>query len=211
MAEQVITAYKRDEVGSQQVKKLRKEGWVPAVIYGEKVNQPLKFNKFELIRLLHSMTSEHQMIKVKIDNKVQDVLVKDIAYHIYKNEVVHIDLHKVAMDKKITTYVPVEEVGACKGVAAGGILEHIMRQLEIECFPKDIPPVIEIDITDLEIGQTIHVGEIPPIKGIKFLDDPDQPVVSVVSAIISEEEEAAPAAEEAAQPELIRKREKVEE
>ncbi len=210
MADQVLNAYKRDEVGSQQVKKIRKEGWVPAILYGEKVNEPLKFNKFELIRLLHTMTSEHQLIKIKLDNKVQDVLVKEIGYHFYRNEVVHIDLHKIAMDKKITTSVPIEEVGTCKGIVAGGILEHIMRELEIECLPKDLPSVIEIDITNLEIGQTIHVGEIPPVPGIKFLDDPDQPVISVISAVITEAE-AVEGAVESTQPELIRKREKIEE
>ena len=211
MANVELKAELREEKGSGSVKRLRDTGWIPGIIYGHnKDNVCVKVNNRDVIHLLHAMASEHPLIKLKVKNKKTDVLIKTIQYHPYRDEVLHIDFHQVAMDEVLTTSVAVEAVGESKGVLSGGVLEHIMRELQIECLPSDIPGVIELDITELAVGDSIHVSEIKAIDGVKFLDDPDQPVLSVMAPKAVEEEvpeEELEVEEESAEPELIRKRE----
>ena len=211
MANVELKAELREEKGSRPVKRLRDAGWIPGIIYGHnKDNISVKVNNREVIHLLHSMASEHPLIKLKLKNKKNDVLVKNIQYHPYRDEIIHIDFHQVAMDEVLTTTVAVEAVGESKGVLSGGVLDHTMRELQIECLPTDIPGIIELDISELGIGDSIHVSEITVPEGVKFLDDPDQPVLSVIAPKIEEEEvseEEMEAEEGSAEPELIRKRE----
>ena len=219
MAEQVLQATIRESLGTGAVKRLRKSGWVPGVIYGRgSESVPVQLNNQELVRFLHTLSSEHTLIKLKVKNKNEDVMIQDIQYHPYKNMLVHVDFHKVAMDEKLTTVVPVQDVGEAKGVVSGGVLEHAVRELKVECYPKDLPSVIEIDISELEIGQSIHISDLPVPSGVRFLDDPDLSVVSVLSPIVQEEAEGEESEEveetvdgSSAEPELIRKREKEEE
>ena len=175
----------------------------------------VKANSQDVVHLLHSLASEHPLIKIKLKNKKEDVIIQEIQYHPYRNEILHIDFHKVAMDELITTSVLVECVGECVGVSHGGVLDHVMRELEVECLPGDIPAVIEVDITNLNIGESIHVGELTPPKGVKFLDDPEQAVIAVSTPKVETEggEEEGELLEGVAssEPELIRKREKEEE
>jgi len=211
MSEQALKAQVREEIGGSAVKRLRKAGMIPCVMYGmESESVSLKINKLDFIHLLHSLTSEHALIKLDVNNKKKDVILKSIDYHPFKNEISHVDFHQVSMDKPIETTVPVEEVGNSKGIAAGGVVEHVMRELSIECLPKDIPSVIEVDITELEIGDSVHVADIVAPKGVKLLDDPEQVVISVAAPRIMALEEVSEGAElgAVAEPELIRKREK---
>lgn len=216
MAELELKAIVREEKGGKVINRLRKSGWIPCELYGAKTkNMSLKVNGQEFVRFLHSLSSEHALINLSVGGKKENVMLKDIQYHPYRNEIIHIDFHKVSLHEKITVTVPVEETGTAKGVIAGGVVEHVMRELSIECLPKDIPPVIEIDITELEIGQSLHVSDITPPAGVKLLDDPKLVVISVAAPrMIAEEEVAKPEGEEAeasaAEPELIRKREKEE-
>ncbi len=215
MATTELKAVLREEKGGNHVKRLRKSGWIPCVIYGKKEdNLALKVESRELIRFMHSLSSDHAMIKLNVDGEKQDVMLQDVQYHPFRNEILHVDFHKVAMDEKLTTSVVIEVVGDSKGVAAGGVLEHIMRELTVECFPKDLPSYIEIDITDVEVGHSIHVGDIAVPEGVKFLDDPAKPVISVLAPRIHDEvtgEEAEVIEEEtSSEPQLIRKREQEE-
>jgi len=211
MANVELKAELREEKGSGPVKRLRGSGWIPGIVYGHnKDNLSVKVNNRDVIHLLHSMASEHPLIKLNVKNKKTDVLVKTIQYHPYRDEIIHIDFHQVAMDEVLTTTVAVEAVGESKGVLAGGVLDHTMRELQIECLPSDIPGVIELDITELGVGDSIRVSEITPPEGVKFLDDVDQPVLSVLAPKVEEEEvseEEMEAEEGSAEPELIRKRE----
>ncbi|MCB1194823.1 50S ribosomal protein L25 [bacterium] len=217
MTENVLKTTIREEFGTTAMNRLRKSGWVPAIVYGKKSESvAVQINKQELVHFLHSLSSEHALMKLKIKNKNENVMIKDIQYHPYKNFIHHIDFHKVSLDEKITTSVAVEEVGEAKGLLSGGIIEHSLRELRIECYPQDIPTVIEIDITELEIGDSIHVGEITPPKGVRFLDDPEQSVISLIAPKVETEEteETGELGEEvsgsAPEPELIRKRPKAE-
>ena len=205
----------RSEQGTAAAKRLRKEGWIPGVVYGDDFAPvAIKANSRDVVHLLHSLASEHPLIKIKLKNKKEDVIIQEIQYHPYRNEIIHIDFHKVAMDEVITTKVLVEAVGSSIGVTHGGIVDHSMRELEIECLPGDIPTSIEVDITNLDIGESIHIGELTPPKGVKFLDDPEQSVIAVAVPKVSEEtegEEELAVETSSSEPELIRKREKEEE
>ncbi len=207
----------RTEQGSSAAKKLRSEGWIPCVVYGMNYEPvAVKANSQDVVHLLHSLASEHPLIKIKLKNKKEDVIIQEIQYHPYRNEILHIDFHKVAMDELITTSVLIEEVGESIGVSHGGVLDHIMREVEVECLPGDMPSVIEVDVTNLNIGESIHIGELTPPKGVKFLGDPEQAVIAVSAPKVeveAEEGEEGELLEEASssEPELIRKREKEEE
>lgn len=208
-----LKAELREEMGSGAVNRLRKTGWVPCVMYGAKIDtQHLKVNLLELIHLLHSLSSEHALIKLHVGSKAEDVMLQSIQYHPYRNEIVHVDFHQVAMDEVISTTVQVEEVGNAKGVVAGGVLEHNIRELTIECLPKDLPDFIEVDVTELEIGDTVYIRDLVAPQGVTILEDDDTPVFSVIAPkAVSEEEELEGGMGASAEPELIRKREKEEE
>jgi large subunit ribosomal protein L25 len=206
----------RNEKGSSLVKRLRKTGWIPCIVYGADFEAiAVKANTNDVVHLLHSLVSEHPLIKIKLKNKKEDVIIQDIQYHPFRNEILHIDFHKVDMDELITTSVLVEEIGDSIGVSHGGVVDHIMRELEVECLPADIPAVIEVDITNLDVGDTLHVGDLTPPKGVKFLDDPGQAVIAIsLPRVVAETEEGEGLLEgeaKPAEPELIRKREVKEE
>ncbi|MCD6460785.1 50S ribosomal protein L25 [bacterium] len=215
MANVELKAELREEKGSGSVKRLRASGWIPGIIYGNnKDNINVKVNNRDIIHLLHSLTSEHPLIKINVKNKKSDVLIKSIQYHPYRNEILHLDFHQVAMDELLTTSVIIEAAGESKGVLAGGVLEHTVRELQIQCLPSDIPSLIEVDVTELEIGGSVYISDITPPKGVIFLDDPGQPVLSVIAPKeeeVTEEGIEAAMAEGAEEPELIRKREGEEE
>lgn len=215
MAGKELKVEVRKETGSSAVKRMRKDGFIPCIVYGANFETvAVKANNQDIIHLLHSLTSEHPLIQIKLKNKKENVIIQDIQYHPFRNEILHIDFHKVAMDEKITTTVAVEEFGEPVGVTHGGVIDHILRELEIECLPGDMPSVIEVDISHLEIGDALHVSDLTPPKGVTFLDDPEQPIIAISQPqLISEEEEEEELLAEAGaeEPELIRKREKEEE
>jgi large subunit ribosomal protein L25 len=123
-------------------------------------------------------------------------MVKELQLHPVSRNFLHIDFYEVAMDRKIMVNVPITTTGKAKGVETGGILQIIRRELEVQCFPLDVPESIEIDITDLDIGDSIHVGDIALQREIEFLGDENFTVVTVVSPKIEEEEEVVEEAEE---------------
>jgi large subunit ribosomal protein L25 len=123
-------------------------------------------------------------------------MVKELQLHPVSRNFLHIDFYEVAMDRKIMVNVPITTTGKAKGVETGGILQIIRRELEVQCFPLDVPESIEIDITDLDIGDSIHVGDIALQREIEFLGEENFTVVTVVSPKIEEEEEVVEEAEE---------------
>jgi len=124
------------------------------------------------------------------------VMVKELQLHPVSRNFLHIDFYEVAMDRKIMVNVPVMATGKAKGVEIGGILQIIRRELEVQCLPLDVPESIEIDITDLDIGDSIHLVDIPRQSEIEFLGDENITVVTIVSPKIEEEEEPVEEEEE---------------
>ncbi|MBN2190879.1 MAG: 50S ribosomal protein L25, partial [Candidatus Aureabacteria bacterium] len=146
--------------------------------------------------------------------KKRKVLIKEAQIDPMSNKIIHIDFKEVYMDEKIKTHVPVAEKGEAKGVKdQGGILEHILRELEIECLPGEIPEKIDVDISNLELGASIHVSDLTPPKGVKILTDSEEAIFSVAVPKEIEEPAAGEVSEEeaAAEPEVIGKGGKEEE
>jgi len=140
----------------------------------------------------------------KTNNRL--ALIQEVQHHPYKDTILHIDFHEVLATEKLRANVPVRPVGEPAGVkTGGGVLEYVMRELRVECLPQDLPDVLEINVEKLEIGQSIHIGDITPPQGVALLDDKGQ-TVFLVAAPITEEELAAmteAAATPGAEPEVI--------
>lgn len=221
MAESTLKVSKREELGGGRVKRLRLTGSVPGIVYGSDFdNVSIKFEASEMVKLLHVSSSEHPLVKLKLGKKELDVIVQKIEYHPYRDELVHVDFHKINMDEKITTAIHIDVIGDSKGVMLGGIMEMHVRELGIECYPKDLPQFIELDVSDLEIGQSIRISDITAPDGVVFTDDLDLLVLNISAPKLEEAEEEGEEGEEAVvtesegsggEPELIRKREADEE
>ncbi len=221
MAESTLKVFKRKELGGGRVKRLRMTGSIPGIVYASDFDSlSIKFEASEMVKLLHASSSEHPLVKLKLDKDELDVIVKKIEYHPYRDELVHVDFHKINMDEKIITAIHIDFIGDSKGVMAGGLMEMHVRELGIECYPKDLPQLIEIDVSDLEIGQSLHLSDIVVPEGVVFTNDSDQLIVNVsapkieeVEGEVEEGEEAVIAESEGSggEPELIRKREADEE
>lgn len=210
MAKQVqLKAQARTAAGKSHVKKLRGAGTIPAVIYGAH-HQPqnLAVAAVDLQQVLHRATGENVLVDLQVDEGGQTVnrlaLIQEVQHHPVTDAVLHVDFHEVLATEKLRTSVPVRAVGEAAGVkTGGGILEYVMRDLRVECLPRDLPDVIEVNVEKLEIGQSIHVGEVAVPAGVTLLDDKQQPVFLVVAPITEEEEAALGQPAEAAEPEVI--------
>ncbi len=201
----------RTESGRGAVKRLRATGVVPGVIYGantKSLNVAVEVEELE--KVLHDATSENVLVDLQVDEggttKNRLALIQEVQHHPYEDVVLHIDFHEVLATEKLRARVPVRPLGEPAGVkTGGGILEYVMRDLHVECLPQDLPEVIEVNVEKLEIGQSIHIGDIAAPAGVALLDGKGQ-TVFLVAAPITEEELAAmteAAAAPSAEPEVI--------
>jgi large subunit ribosomal protein L25 len=203
-----LTAAVRADTGKGAARALRRSGKVPGVIYGHgRDPEALTVDAPALTKLLGGIAAASTVIDVTVEGRAP---VKALLREIQRNpirpaEIMHVDLYEIHADEKITVEIPVHLVGTADGVRNfGGVLDHSLRVLEIECFPADIPSSIDVDVTNLAIGHSIFVRDVQ-LPNARILNDPDLPVASVVAPRI--EETAAPVEEGAApaEPELIRK------
>jgi len=177
------------------VKKLRSSGRVPAVIYGREIKpQNLEINSKDLTNLINQAHSENILLDLAVEGDAKKrrlALVKDVQHHPLNGQVLHVDLHEVSETEKVTVMVPVETQGEAAGVkTGGGVLEHVLFKIKVRALPKDLPEAITVDVSKLEIGQTIHLGDIPAPSGVELVGDKKVSVISV-AAPISEAQEAA--------------------
>ena len=215
-----LSAELREEIGRLRVKKLRVQGEVPAVVYkkGEETIN-IKLSKRELVRVLHTSQGENVVVTLKLKNqdRVQPktVIMKEIQHEPLKSEILHVDFNEISLAEKVTVNVSIVAKGESIGVKEGGVLEHALWEVEIECLPSEIPENIEVDVTGLGIGDTIHVKDLILSKGINVLTDMEQPVLSIEPPAPEEVEEVAvePEGEAVAkEPEVIsEKKEEAEE
>jgi large subunit ribosomal protein L25 len=190
-----LKAYPRSQVQRAEVKKLRAAGRVPATIYGRQTApQNLEVNSKEFADLLNHAVSENLLVDLTVEKDARSkrlALVQEIQHHPLDGKVLHVDFHEVAEDEKVTVQVPVETTGEAAGVkVGGGTLEHILHKLKIRCLPKNLPEQILLDVTALEIGKSIHLGEIKAPEGVEIMGDKHITVVAV-SAPRAEEEVVA--------------------
>jgi large subunit ribosomal protein L25 len=194
-----LNAFPRSLGRRAGAKKLRATGRIPAVIYGRQSQpQNLEVSAREMKDLIHHSLSENLLVDlaVKDDAKPKRLaLVQQVQHHPLSGDVLHVDFHEVSENEKVVVMVPVETVGEAAGVkTGGGVLEHVLFKLKVRGLPKDVPEQIIIDVTSLELGRAIHIGEITPPANVEILGGKNIPVVAVAMPR-TEEEEAAAAAE----------------
>ena len=202
-----INAESRSAVGRNAVKKIKQAGFVPAVIYGAKdAAQSLQLVEHEVSKALGHVSSESVLVEVAIKGGgTRTALIQEVQHHPVTGKIQHVDLHSVSMDELLTAEVPVETVGEPEGVkTGGGLLEHTLRTLEIECLPGDLPESITVDVTALKIGDSLHVRDLTLPKGVTVLNDADLTVAAVAAPTVAEEgTTAATGTEGVTQPEVL--------
>jgi len=214
MAQMELSAQVRTVTG-KQVRRLRREGWVPAVLYGSDAqSRPLQVPAAEAEEVIDQAGTSHLItLSISGESSPLQVLVRGLQRDPIRRNLLHVDFYRVEMDKPITMEIPIVLVGSSPVVdRREGILLQGKQTLEIECLPRDLIEAVEVDLSTLtEVDQQITVGDLALPPSIRVLDDPDEMVVRVTPLEVTEElEEAAPAPSEA-EPELVRRRKVVEE
>jgi large subunit ribosomal protein L25 len=207
MAKQVkLSVSKRTGIGRSAVRKIKAQGAVPAVIYGGKQQpEPVQVSRRDISLVLSHASGENILVELAIDGESGSrlALVQEVQHSPVGGDILHVDFHAVSMDELIEADVPLEPTGTPEGVKTfGGLLEQSLRSLEIECLPKDLPDVITVDVSHLNIGDSIHVKEIPLPEGVTTHISLELTVFSVVAPTV-EEEPVAAEGEAAAGPEVI--------
>ncbi len=205
----VLSSQARNGSGSRESQKLRKAGMVPAVLYGHKETpENISINSVELA----SAVRHHlRTMEIQIGDKKQSVLIQDIQYDHLGKEVLHVDFLRVSMTDKIHVTVPVELRGTAPGVKAGGVLLQPLHSLHVECLVSARPESIRVKIDDLQLGQAIHVSELPVPEGVKFMHEADAVVVQIKMPTAATEATPGLPGEGGAEPEVITKKKEKDE
>ena len=209
MVEQVkLTAKKREATGSSAAGRLRRDGWIPAVIYGhDRASEPLKVDDTELRQLLSEISVDNTLVDLDVEGDgVERVLIREVQTHPWRSQVLHVDFFQISEDEEIRVAIPVRYTGEAQGVReSGGILQTNRNELEVECLPGEIPEYFEVDVSDLEIGDSLHVSDLST-GGVRPLEELDATLCVVVPPTIVEVEEEVPEEEvelEELEPELV--------
>lgn len=203
MIEVKLKAHPREEQGKQAAKHLRSRGMIPAVVYGHGERTiSISIDGSEFKRILKREKGDNIIVDLSFDeNGSKKTIIKEIQRNPVTSEIIHVDFQHLIPTEEIEIDVPIILVGTSAGVKEGGLLEHILRKVSVRCLPKDIPSHLELDVSELKIGESIHVSDLH-IKGGEILDHPEETVVTVLMPrgyAVEEEEEAV--AEEEAVPE----------
>lgn len=213
----IIKSERRSNFGKNASRKLRREGKIPAILYsGGEPGIPLALEKKDIFEILRSETGENTLFKTSFDSESRDTMIKEVQIDPVSDEILHVDLIQIAMDKTVRVSVPMLITGEAVGVKTeGGFVDVITREVEVECLPQSIPEHIGVDISDLHLHQSIKVEEIIPPPDVEIVSDP-QAVVVLIEAptkeeeVVEVEEEEVEVMVEGEEPEVIKK-EKVEE
>jgi len=203
----VLDAKKRTESGKSVARKMRQDGIIPAVLYGSgRDPEPLSITRIDFEKTL-SQVHGTTVIKIKIGSKTSRVLIQEVQRHPTRSNILHVDFLEVTKGEKLTVKPPIVLVGIPDGVRnQGGVLDQILRELEIKVLPKDLPDRIEVNVDELTVGDSLHVKDVT-VDNAEILVDPDATICTVVAPRIEAEPEAEVEVEEdeAGEPELIRK------
>jgi len=219
MAEIVVAAENRTETGKNVNRRLRTRGLIPGVLYGAKREAvPLAVSPKEITSILRSKTGENTLFDLEIGGSRRRVILKEFQVEPIKGHLIHADFYEVALDKPIEVKVHIEVTGTPVGVKVqGGLLDHVTREVEVSCLPSDIPEKLTIDVSELEMGKAVRVGDLKVPDKVTMLSEADLVIVHVVAPRAEEEVAAAvvaPVEGEAvagAEPEVIKKGKPVEE
>lgn len=193
---QSLTAHTRKRSGSGALNSLRREGLIPAVVYGK--SQPslnVRLNAKQVETVLHHSVSEQILVNLTIEDtgETKLALIQDVQHNPLTGAIIHLDFHAISENERIHANVPLELFGDAVGVKAGGLLEHLVHKLEVQCLPKDLPEIIRVDVTGIEVGKALHLREIPLPEGVRASADGE-----LIVALVSEPRVAEPTPAEAA-------------
>lgn len=207
MAEMIIQAEARNQFGKNVSRRLRVEGKIPAVLYGHgSETMAVTVDPDDVHRILYSETGHNTIFKLSIDGQSKDVLIKDYQLHPVLGQLIHADFQTVTMDEAMVFEVPIEVEGIPKGVKEdGGVLDLVLREVRVECLPRDVPDRLHVEVADLEIGDSIRVEklQVDPSR-ITILSEPELVILTVVPPHVEKEPEVV-VEEEVAEPEVIKK------
>lgn len=191
MKRQTLEAFKREDLKKGASGRLRRSGRIPAIVYGAKEPLPIAVLNSEFEKKFHTV-SENTIITLELKDSKHDVLVKDYQEDPIKGFITHIDFYEIEKGKALRTNVPVRVEGVPVGVKEGGLLEERLHEIEVECLPQDIPEYFMLNVEALNIGDTIHVGDLEAPENVKILTAPDYSVLTITTQkqeILPEEEE----------------------
>jgi large subunit ribosomal protein L25 len=217
LEQNVLEAQTREAGTKNHARRVRREGKIPAVVYGAgKDAVPVTVDPRHVLRILRSESGHNTIFDLALSDgehakaETAKAMIVDWQYEPIKGHLLHIDLKRIAMDKALRVSVPVVLQGVAAGVKTeGGILEQMLREVEIECLPGDIPGHIDVDVSHLTFGKVLRVSDLPHSEKLKFLSDANQPVAHVTSVkeevVAAPEVVAAEAGAAPAEPEVIKK------
>jgi len=198
-----LEANPREETGKGAARSLRREGRIPGILYGHgRESLPLTVDAVDLAKLVSSISVDNTLVDLEVEGESTKVLIREVQRHPFRNETLHVDFFEIAMDEKIHVDVPVVVEGVPTGVKdRGGVLDHMLREIEVYCLPSRIPERIVVDVSELDIGDAIHVGELE-VPDVEILTEADRSVVAVAAPTVIEEPEEEEE-EELLEPELV--------
>lgn len=204
-----LTITRREGKGKEAAKRLRRQGRIPAILYGGSATVPVTVDPHEVMKLLHGHGGSATLLRLRFDDaaETRTAILRDLQFDPISESLLHVDLQEVSMDRVVTVTVPIQAVGEAMGVKEqAGILEMILREVQISCLPALIPERITADISELHIGDVLTVSRLTPPEGVRILNDPGQAVATVSPPM--PEEVAAPVAAPAApaEPEVLTER-----
>ena len=212
MAQSILSAHVREEKGKGAANKLRRNKQIPAVLYGPNTSPVmLSVNEFDLKTVLKSATGENIVLGLQIDtgkgSETKNVILKELQSDPIKPIYYHADFYEISMDRELTFNIPIHLVNTPVGVADGGILQHVKREVSVSCLPGNLVDYLEVDVSGLQIGGSIHVKEVVFPEGIRSLEDAETTlaVMNAPAAVVEKveeevKEEEAKEGEEAAAP-----------
>ena len=212
ITQEVVNAVAREgKFNKNAARRVRAKGKVPAVVYG--AAEPavaVEVDPKQIQKILHSETGHNTIFDLEVSGSTAKVMIVDWQYEPIKGKLIHIDFKRIALDKLIRVEVPIQLTGIAIGVkTSGGILDQMLREVEIECLPGDIPNSISVDVSNLDFGMVLRVSDLPHSDKLRFLTSEDKPVAHVVSikeeVVATPDAEAAAAAATPAEPEVVKK------
>jgi large subunit ribosomal protein L25 len=178
-----LEVQEREETGTRAARRLRREGLIPGVLYGRGEPHPFCVPERELRRALTGSHGVHAILDVALDGQksVRASILKEAQQDPVRGNLLHIDLHEVRLDKPIQAQVVVELVGEPHGVTEGGVLSQVVREINVEALPMEIPDHLELDVRGMAIGDTLRLVDLPAEEGVTYLDDPEETVLATVT------------------------------
>lgn len=194
MEQRILTIETRDKLGKNACRKLREQAKVPAIVFGKGMKSvAVTVDRKELESAIAGEGGINHLLTLKgaggLDGEI--VIVSDLTRHCLKDRTLHVDLHKINLQEKVKVKVPVSITTVAKGIKEGGVQDLVMHEIELECLPGQIPEHIELDVTELGVGESLHVSDLKLPAGLKVVDDPTATIVNILGRSKEAEEAVA--------------------